>query len=318
MGETVASARKRLIIHIGMHKTGSSSIQHFFSRNRAFLRLAGIHYPASVGADGRRQPKHNAIFTAISHEADHGAPHPVLGPASARIAATADDLAASRARIGVLSAEGLSGERPVFAQALAPLRERFDCRIVVLVRRPDIWVESFYKQMVLSREVRETRSFHDFLAAPETRAHLDYPRIISWWEAAFGRDAVSVAAFEPGYSRASPLSLFLKAADLPGWLARAPYADAALNRSPSAEAVEIVRRRNVEGGEINRRDIDRISMRENGEDHVFLTLEERRAFLAAWGQAVLLDTQGGAQLPPFMQPVEDTPSRAETWMADRV
>ena len=108
--------RKRLILHIGMHKTGSSSIQHFLSRNRLALAAAGVLYPRSVGPDGRRQPKHNAIFSAISHEIDHGAPHPVLGPSSEVIDAMARRIAVSRAKTAILSAEGFSGENPAFAR----------------------------------------------------------------------------------------------------------------------------------------------------------------------------------------------------------
>ena len=37
--------KPRLVIHIGMHKTGSSSIQHYLSRNRRLLRLFGLLYP---------------------------------------------------------------------------------------------------------------------------------------------------------------------------------------------------------------------------------------------------------------------------------
>ena len=50
----MARKRKRLVIHIGMHKTGSTTIQRFLSRNRLVLRLAGVLYPESCGADGRR------------------------------------------------------------------------------------------------------------------------------------------------------------------------------------------------------------------------------------------------------------------------
>ena len=112
-------AKKRLILHIGMHKTGTSSVQRYFSRNRMILWRMGMCYPPSKGPDERAQPKHNAIFAAISHEVDFGAPHPLLGPASEVINRTADAVDAAPGQIGVISAEGLSGERPVFARAMA-------------------------------------------------------------------------------------------------------------------------------------------------------------------------------------------------------
>ena len=235
--------RQRLVLHIGMHKTGSTSIQRFFSRNRLALSLAGIVYPLSVGADGRRQSKHNAIFTAISHEADHGAPHPVLGPSAELVEATARRIEASGARVAVMSAEGFSGERPVFARALAPLGRRFDVTVVVFLRQPDDWLESFHRQMIMSREVREARPIAEFLAAPETRAHLDYFTILDWWAEAFGAGALRILPFDPDRA-GRPLAQLVEAADLPRWLLALPHARVRLNRSAPLDLVARTLREN--------------------------------------------------------------------------
>lgn len=235
--------RRRLVIHIGMHKTGSSSIQRFLSRNRWLLKRLGVFYPATRRADGRREPKHNRLFEAISHEADHGAAHPAFGEARDVVAEITDQIERAAAPLSILSAEGLSGERPVFAEALAPLAARFECRIVVFLRRPDDWVESFYKQMVVSREVRETRSLGDFINAQSTQDHLDFDRILSWWAEAFGDDALRVAAFPPA-NGARLIDEFLRAADAPRWLGRLPYANARENRSPNWGEVARVRSEN--------------------------------------------------------------------------
>ena len=240
--------KKRLILHIGMHKTGSTSIQRFFSRNRRLLGLLGLCYPISIGPDGRRQPKHNAIFSAISHEADFGAAHPALGPSANLIDSVAEEIARAPGRTAVMSAEGFSGERPVFAQALAPLARRFDVTIVMFVRRQDLWVESFYKQMVQSREVRLADPFAAFLSRPETAAHMDYATIAAWWADAFSGRIV-VSPFEPDIDATTPLSLFLRAADLSPRLAWAPYARARENPSPPTALIEQIRQANADGRE---------------------------------------------------------------------
>lgn len=239
-------AKKRLILHIGMHKTGTSSVQRFFSRNRMMLRRMGVCYPPSIGPDGRAQPKHNAIFAAISHEADFGAPHPSLGPAHRVIDRTADAIDAAPGQIGVISAEGLSGERPVFAKAMAPLAERFDLHIAIFLRRQDHWVESFYKQMVLNRDVRESRPFHSFVAAETTQAHMQYHQIINWWDQAIRPDRVHIFAAQPGGPQRPLIRLF----HLAGighrfrWL---PFANVHENPSPGIAAVEVVRHCNELG-----------------------------------------------------------------------
>lgn len=239
--------KKRLILHIGMHKTGSSAIQRFLSLNRYPLRLFGVYYPRSFGADGRRQPKHNALFSAIGHEADCGAPHPALGPSADLVERMAARIERASCRVAILSAEGFSGERPIFARALAPLAARFDVRVVVFLRRPDLWVESFYRQMVMSREVREARSFAAFVEAPETRRHLDYGLILGWWRAAF--DDVRVLPFAPELGAPPPVPAFIGAAGLP-WLVRTlPFGRGVVNPSPPDEAVEVARLANMRGAD---------------------------------------------------------------------
>ncbi len=267
-----AKVKKRLILHIGMHKTGTSSVQRYFSRNRAILRRMGVCYPKSIGREGERQPKHAAIFDAISHEADFGVHHPVLGPSADQINLAATEIEAAPGDLGIISAEGLSGERPVFAAALANLAARFDTTVVVFVRRQDHWVESFYKQMVLSRDVRETRSFHEFVEAASTRRHMDFARIIDWWRAEF--EDVRVLGFHPE-GPARPLRRLLEIAQLGRPFHWLPFANAHENPSPGVEAVEMIRRSNQKGLVAPRDAAARIEEKLGKSDVRYFTQEER-------------------------------------------
>jgi len=264
--------KKRLVLHIGMHKTGTSSVQRYFSRNRAVLRRMGLCYPRSIGAGGERQPKHAAIFDAVSHEADYSTPHPVLGPSADLLDQTAAEIEAAPGQIGVLSAEGLSGERPVFATALSGLAERFETTVVIFVRRQDHWVESFYKQMVLSREVKEIRGFHDFVADPATQNHMAYDQIVEWWRDRFSD--VRIEGFHPtGPSR--PLARLLEIAELGRPFFWLPFANAHENPSPGADVVELIRRRNEAGEKTPRDAASRIEARFGQSDTRYFTVEER-------------------------------------------
>ncbi|MFN3262406.1 MAG: hypothetical protein ACE37J_17815 [Pikeienuella sp.] len=277
--------RPRLVIHIGMHKTGSSSIQHYLSRNRRLLRLLGVLYPDSIGADGRRQPKHAALFDAISHEADHGRPHPAYGPSAALVETLARRIETSGARVAVLSAEGFSGPKPDFARALAPLAARFDARVVVFLRRPDLWAESFHRQMVMSRQVREARPLRTFLASPEMQAHLDWPRIIGWWREAFGAGAVRILAFAPGAGGPAPARAFAAAASLPRPCLLLPHLGAHRNKAPDEARLLAALRKNASAA----------GAREAAPDSALLPLseEERSAFLAIHAPGWKLFTNAG-------------------------
>lgn len=248
--------RKRLVLHIGMHRTGSTSLQRYFARNRRILRRLGVCYPNSYRLDGTMDPKHNAAFLSISHEADFGRPHDRLGPSHSQVDALAEQIRRAPGRYAVISAEGFSGERPVFAAALAPLAEEFDCRIVIFLRAQDDWVESFYKQMVINRQVKEVRPFTEFLEDPSTQAHVDYDQIIRWWEASFG-----AAAIHPTPYSAEPFTTLVKEGGLPGWLRWLPHRNAFLNSAPSARSIEMMRRANAQGLEAPRDAAKRLDQR---------------------------------------------------------
>lgn len=259
-----------LLLHIGMHKTGSTSLQRFFVRNRAILKVMGIDYPKAYNANGKLLPKHNDLFQAISHEKDFGTAHPVLGASSARVDQLARRIEANR--ITVLSAEGFSGESPAFAEAFAPLRGRFEIKVICFLRRQDDWAQSFYKQMVQSREVREARTFEAFLDGESTRKHLDYLQLLNWWAGALGEQAIRVEIYRPGIQ---VLPTFLRACGLPKSLAWLPFSRGIQNRSLAAGFIERIRAANAVGS-------PQPLPADSDEDFPYFTEDARRNFMAAF------------------------------------
>lgn len=240
------TAMGRLVIHIGMHKTGSTSIQRFLSRNRRLLPAFGVTYPVAHGPDGKRLPKHNDLFHAISHEKDHdGIPHPHYGPSATRVENIAAWLGQKRG-VTILSAEGFSGEDPAFAEALEPLGRVATSRIVVFLRRQDDWVEAFYRQMVMNDDVAEKRAFEAFLGDHSTRAHLDYETILGWWAKAFGQKAIHILPYQAN-TRVVPA--FLVEAGLSPLLAKLPYAQGQENPTPGATSIQALRQARISGDE---------------------------------------------------------------------
>lgn len=264
------SKPSRLLLHIGMHKTGTTSLQRFFVRNRLVLKLMGIDYPEAFDAAGKRLPKHNDLFLAISHEKDFGTPHPILGASAVRV----DQLARrmETKRITVLSAEGFSGESPAFAEAFAPLRGRFDIKVICFLRKQDDWVQTFYKQMVQSRQVRESRSFEAFLQRKSTRRHLNYLKILEWWAKALGEQAIRVEVYRP---ETQVLPVFLDACGLPKSLRWLPHSHTIQNRSLTSGHIERIRKANAAGAPCPLPSIP-------DEDFPYFTDEDRLNFMAAF------------------------------------
>ena len=61
-------AANRLIIHMGLHKTGTTSIQTFFSEFRDAISAAGLYYPESGCM--RQEGAHHNIYRFYSQNAD--------------------------------------------------------------------------------------------------------------------------------------------------------------------------------------------------------------------------------------------------------
>lgn len=309
-------ARKRLILHIGMHKTGTTTIQRFFSRNRWLLRKMGVCYPESRGPDGRLLPKHNTIFSAISHQADRGEVHPALGPVADLVKDVADQINQAPGHVGVISAEGFSGERPVFSRALAPLASEFDVSIVIFLRRRDLWVESFYKQMVLNSDVREARPFAEFLSANSTVRHMNYLRILSWWADAFGPEALKVGIFEPNQSNETLVRQFLRLSDLSTRLSLLPFAAGHANQSLSAEATSLIRMANERGLFLPKNITRKLDATLKRSSPGFFTLGQRQALVSRYQEDDIEILKGfcvSNRTSLFMSKPQSTESRMTEW-----
>lgn len=163
----------RLILHMGVPKTGSSALQVAFARNRAVLRELGVHYPTST-TDAR----------ALNGQVTSGngtSLVPFLNGRGAGPAQDADVMAglwremeAAEGRDVLYSAEGLIGFQPDRLRALVSDLSRRGVAVhaAVFLRNRDGHAWSAYVQNVKRRGYRG--SFIDFLGADDT------PYKLSW------------------------------------------------------------------------------------------------------------------------------------------
>lgn len=164
---------RRIILHAGFHKTGTSSVQQVLRANRAILkpelamRLKGqmkdlMH--ATRGYSTWRDPL-------------------TLAKATRRFGVVLDSLALMPRRVLVISAEELSGHMPGRARltdySAAPiLLQRFpkaEQAIYFSTRDPDAWLRSAYWEHVKSSSM--TLSYDDFIGSYEQA--VDFEKVIS-------------------------------------------------------------------------------------------------------------------------------------------
>jgi len=186
---------RTLYLHVGLSKTGSTSIQQTLCKQREALLAAGICYPRSLGA-----VSHNLLMYMALHERGarresalrelDGVPHTIrLDQAAADFDTEMKALGADVETV-VLSAERCSIYLFTDAQVarlhdvVAPYFDHI--RVIIYLRRQDTHATSRYSQLLRGGMMR-LPSLHD----QEIRYDeaYEYPALIARWGRAFGRHA---------------------------------------------------------------------------------------------------------------------------------
>jgi hypothetical protein len=234
--------RREIIVHIGLSKTGTSSIQRGLAAVRPALEAKGIFYPSSPGA-----ANHGLLPMSLVPVESLGAFNPMLwegiGPA-ARLERFRAEFAAEMAAIPphitrvILSAEQCSGMLNTPARVetlralLAPHAERF--RVIVYLRRQDRHFASGYVQGLRVASVAPP-AFD-----PKSGGGLyDYAALLRRWAVVFGEEAIEPRIFEPeAMTNGDVVDDFLELCGIPGLIpADAPERRSNLSISPEAIAL---------------------------------------------------------------------------------
>jgi hypothetical protein len=191
---------QKVLIHIGAPKVASSSIQAFLGRNAEKLKEQGV-YPLDKFLKSAKGDGTSTLGADLELET-------ILGGSSdthQKISAVVDrycgafEAEGKQARGGTIvwSAENLtrlSADRDVLLAAFQDIGRRFDLQVLFYVRRPDLWLESSWKQWLLkvSKEsparwaIETARSGHpNFVGAARA------------WADVIGRDRFSVKPLDP-------------------------------------------------------------------------------------------------------------------------
>ena len=224
-----------LILHVGLNKTGTSAIQHFFAHHRRKLMESGILYPSA----GMRGTAHYDLTTALGFNRHGKAPDPEW------IRALGDELYrevdAVRPRKVLVSSEMfvLPGE----IEHVREFFEGFQVRVLVYLRRHDDWWISAYNQSV--RAIKNPgwasgfRNYLSFQRRNPNRWYLGYRRFVDAWAEVFGRNVMIVRPYESSQNRPSLLHDFLATIGAPLVLVQG-MKQASVNRSVPLQALQMI------------------------------------------------------------------------------
>jgi hypothetical protein len=178
---------KRLILHIGTHKTGTTSLQKHLAEADKEGQLQGVLYPRT----GRPSDHHGLAQHQLAWSLH---PHPVgpAPPAGELFAALAAEMAASEASTVVLSSEDLS-ELPEPGQ-LAALLPKAHVHIYVCLRPQEEYFNAKYQTLLL--HYGEQQSAAQFFRTRMEEG--DYDQLLRRWRRAFPMARLTVRLFEKG------------------------------------------------------------------------------------------------------------------------
>lgn len=163
--------KKTLFLHVGLHKTGTTSIQKNLMDHEAGLRLAGYCQPNRLG---RPAPGHHRVARLIIDK----------GPS-----AFVDHLLnATDSETIVVSSEAfttLVQQRQFWTKDLVTLiNQHFNVIPILMLRRQDYMMESVFSQKAKHERKVELHAVPTY--------HYDYLKIVEALEASFGRDSVKI------------------------------------------------------------------------------------------------------------------------------
>lgn len=166
-----------LVLHIGTHKTGTSSLQAFLAANSEQLLARGVRY---IEAGRPSRLAHHML--AWSVRGRRNTDISIWDGVRAEIKDNPDTT-------NVLSTEGFWFEDP------ARIRELLDydgpIKVVAYLRRQDQFLQSLYKQTVADGRKKD---FDTWLSDVPHRG--DYAAVVNAWAGAFGAEAIVLRPYQ--------------------------------------------------------------------------------------------------------------------------
>ena len=241
------------------------------AENRDRLLRGGIYYADTENDLFFSKSQHRYLYVAAN-----------AGDVSAR-EALIKEIEQRGAPKNVISEENFSWGAGVQAGYLSPLRDRFDVKVLLLVRRQDELAESLYVQMVRGGYAQ---SFEVFISDEGVKGLLDYLSLAGIYGEAFGSENVLVRRYEGVSNPAEKILLSL--IGLPRNLRLRPVD--VQNRSISIDALRFMRALqkrslNISYAAFNELFGDALIRSTPGPSAKFLSPDQRMAFLEGFRES---------------------------------
>ena len=192
---------ERLTLHVGTHKTGTTSLQRFVLANADLLAEQGLYVPKTPGKYRHRNEDRTACFLRyMAHNELFGYyPDEDFGSMALQDALVVTEALESRDDV-LLSDERIwydAARKPEYWKAIRNVSENlgFDSfRIVVYLRRQEDLAVSLWEQFAKQTIMR--RSLNDYLKSKRAISVLDYHSVLKAMEDVFEHESIIVRVYD--------------------------------------------------------------------------------------------------------------------------
>lgn len=181
-----STALHEVVLHIGLHKTGTTTIQQFFKLNEVPLRASASVDYLSVGL-GNGAGHHNLAWELVEPEGRFDRGRGGWDEATARITSSPyEKVLVSSEEFDRLDEQQISD----IAKHLAP----FDVTVVLLLRNQVDLALSLYRQGAKQRKMPDVLEFCARLSENDPR--FDFQALVHRWASIFGMERMIVQPYE--------------------------------------------------------------------------------------------------------------------------
>jgi hypothetical protein len=181
---------KPILLHIGSTKTGTSSLQQYFTQHDRDLASQGVVYPIAGRNAGGQIAHHNLCYEKQKVRIELGVFKPEVGTWSDALA----EIDECDGAVGLISSEAFMNCRPHQVPLFREVLAGRDVNVVAYVRRQDRWLQSAWNQQ--ARFGRCGLDFWEFYDRVSKRGRGDYRVMLQPWADAFGTERIFVRNFD--------------------------------------------------------------------------------------------------------------------------
>lgn len=175
---------KQFYIHIGIHKTGTTSLQQMLAWNRAYLKSKGLLYPTKCTWRGGH---HNLPWELLADARTHAK--------YGSIQELKKEVEDNYESICLLSSEDMSRFAPLQKQQLYNLFSAYNPKIIVYIRNQFDYIVSSWSTVIRNETVHSKFEEYYTFCMKRRLNLLNYDKFLEEWASVFGKENLIIKIY---------------------------------------------------------------------------------------------------------------------------